>query len=180
MKNISTQKGFTLVETLVAIFVLTLSITGPLFIAQQSFTSAATARDRTTASFLAQEGIEYVRSVRDHNYLSGQDWLTSLSPCIGLGKACTVDPIGETYPLVELCVSGVCGPLQKTSNGVFGYQNGSEETRFVRTITITFPDDPVTDRDGFPAEVLVKVTVTWENKSVTRTTTVQERLYNWL
>jgi prepilin-type N-terminal cleavage/methylation domain-containing protein len=177
MKTISTQKGFTLVETLVAIFVLTLSITGPLFIAQQSFTSAATARDRTTASFLAQEGAEYIRSVRDHNYLSGQGWLTGLSACIGSNKACTIDPIG-TYPLIGLCTNGSCPPLQKTSDGVFGYQSGTEETKFVRTITIT--EDGILDGDGLPAEVLVEVKVTWSNKGAVRTTTVQERLYNWL
>lgn len=177
MKKVTLQKGFTLVETLVAIFVLTLSITGPLFIAQQSFISAVTARDRTTASFLAQEGVEYIRSVRDHNYLSGRAWLTGLSTCIGGGRACTIDPIG-TYPRIGSCTNGNCPPLQKTSSGIFGYQNGVENTKFIRTIRIT--QDGISGGDGLPAEVLVEVSVQWTNRGVTRTTTVQERLFNWL
>lgn len=167
MKNQTTQ-GFTLVETLVAIFVLTLSITGPLFIAQQSFTSAATARDRTTASFLAQEGIEYIRSVRDHNYLSNEaSWLQDLGPC--LGGNCTIDSSVATYPEIASC-SGTCDPLNQTSAGLFGYQSGTA-TRFIRTISITQVQ---------AHEVLVDVEVHWTDKGVTRSVEVEERLFNWL
>lgn len=167
MRYQSTQ-GFTLVETLVAIFILTLSITGPLFIAQQSFTSATTARDRTTASFLAQEGIEYIRSVRDHNHLSNEaNWLQGLGGC--LGGNCTVDSSVATYPTIASC-SGACDPLNQTSAGLFGYQSGTE-TRFVRTISITQIQ---------AHEVLVDVEVRWTDRGVTRSVEVEERLFNWL
>lgn len=163
-----TTQGFTLVETLVAIFVLTLSITGPLFIAQQSFTSAATARDRTTASFLAQEGIEYVRSVRDHNYLSNEtNWLQDLGACVG--GNCTVDTSVATYPTIASC-SGTCPVLNQTSTGLFGYQSGTP-THFVRTISITQIQ---------AHEVLIDVEVRWTFKGTTRSVTVEERLFNWL
>lgn len=163
-----TQKGFTLVETLVAIFILTLSITGPLFIAQQSFTSATTARDRTTASFLAQEGIEYIRSVRDHNYLSNEtNWLQDLNACF-LGS-CVIDASVPTYPSVTAC-SGTCDPLVQTSSGFFGYQSG-EESKFTRTISMTQIQ---------AHEVLLEVDVSWEYKGTTRRIIIEERLFNWL
>tara|TARA_B100000745_G_scaffold168274_1_gene110071 strand:- start:5597 stop:6100 length:504 start_codon:yes stop_codon:yes gene_type:complete len=163
-----TTQGFTLVETLVAIFVLTLSITGPLFIAQQSFTSAATARDRTTASFLAQEGIEYVRSVRDHNYLSNEtNWLQDLGPCVG--GNCRIDTSVSTYPAITSC-SATCPFLRQSSTGLFGYQNGTD-TRYIRTISITQIQ---------AHEVLVDVEVRWTQRGVTRNVTVEERLFNWL
>jgi prepilin-type N-terminal cleavage/methylation domain-containing protein len=162
-----TQQGFTLVETLVAIFILVMSITGPLFIAQQSFTSAATARERTTASFLAQEGIEYVRSVRDHNYLAGNDWMQSLTPCIG--KTCTVDSVTRTYPTIATC-SGACPAFKKSVEGLFGYQAG-EPTNFIREISLT---------EISAHEMQVNVTVTWTHKGVTRDVIVEERLFNWL
>lgn len=166
----STTQGFTLVETLVAIVVLTLSITGPLFIAQQSFNSAVTARDRTTASFLAQEGIEYIRSVRDHNYLSNEaNWLQDLDVC--LGGNCTIDTSVSTYPLIEAC-AGNCDPLKKSSSGFYGYQNGND-TNFVRTISMI--QDPLR-----PHEVLVTSEVSWTVRGTTRSVVVRERLFDWL
>lgn len=168
MNTSNTKQGFTLVETLVAIFVLTLSITGPLFIAQQSFSSANTARDRTTAAFLAQEAIEYVRSVRDHNYLSNEsNWLNDLGPCVS--GQCTVDTSVSTYPSISSCGSA-CPVLRQTSTGLFGYQSG-EDTRFRRTVSITQVQ---------PHEILVSVSVSWVYKGTTRTFSVEERLFNWL
>jgi len=162
------QQGFTLVETLVAIFILVMSITGPLFIAQQSFTSAATARDRTTASFLAQEGVEYVRSVRDHNYLANNaNWLDGLTPCIS--GNCTLDTSVPTYPSIDSC-SGTCPVLQQTTAGLFGYQSGID-TRFTRIVSMTQVQ---------AHEVLVEVEVSWTDRGTTRKVEVQERLFNWL
>lgn len=160
------QQGFTLVETLVAIFILVMSITGPLFIAQQSFTSAATARERTTASFLAQEGVEYVRSVRDHNYLANQNWMQSLAPCIG-GR-CTVDTTAS-YLTIAAC-GATCPALKKDTTGLFGYQNGTA-SKFIRTITLTQIQ---------AHEMKVEVTVSWTHKGITRDVKVEERLFNWL
>ena len=61
------NRGFTLIETLVAIAVLSLAITGPMVIAQKGIGSAIYARDEVTAFYLAQEAIEYIRNVRDTN-----------------------------------------------------------------------------------------------------------------
>ncbi|MBL1434268.1 prepilin-type N-terminal cleavage/methylation domain-containing protein [Candidatus Wolfebacteria bacterium] len=164
----TSQQGFTLVETLVAIFILVMSITGPLFIAQQSFTSAATARDRTVASFLAQEGVEYIRSVRDHNFLSGNsDWLDGLSFCIS--SDCTIDASVSSYPSIASCV-GTCEVLRKTTTGLYGYRNGVT-TLFMRRISITQVQSH---------EISVEVQVSWEYKGTTRSVTVEERLFNWL
>lgn len=164
----NTQQGFTLVETLVAIVVLTLSITGPLFIAQQSFNSAVTARDRTTASFLAQEGIEYIRSVRDHNYLSNESsWLQDLDVCFG--SNCAIDSSVSTYPSITAC-SGNCAPLKKNDSGFYGYATG-DDTRFIRTISMVQVQ---------AHEVLITSEVTWTVRGTTRSVVVRERLFDWL
>lgn len=63
-------KAFTLVETMVAITIVTLAITAALFSSNSSLVAANIARDQLTASYLAQEGIEHVRLQRDNQYLA--------------------------------------------------------------------------------------------------------------
>ena len=48
--------GFTLIEALVAVAILALAVAGPLYAANRALVAAGIARDRLTASYLAQEG----------------------------------------------------------------------------------------------------------------------------
>ncbi len=63
------QKGFTLVETLVAIAIIMTAITGPYAAAVQTINASRIAREHTVATFLAQEGVEAARAERDKVYL---------------------------------------------------------------------------------------------------------------
>lgn len=59
------QKGFSLVETLVAISILLIVITGPMAISIRSAKSASFATEQVQAFFLAQEGLELAQKGRD-------------------------------------------------------------------------------------------------------------------
>ncbi len=59
------QKGFSLVETLVAISILLIVITGPMVISIRSAKSASFATEQVQAFFLAQEGLELAQKGRD-------------------------------------------------------------------------------------------------------------------
>ncbi len=63
-------KGFTLIEAMVAIAIVALAIVGPMYTANSAIVAAELSNDQITASYLAQEGIEYVRTMRDDAYLS--------------------------------------------------------------------------------------------------------------
>lgn len=65
MKYHTSQHGFSLVETLVAITILLLVIIGPLTISSSSVRSSAFASEQVTAFFLAQEGAELAQMARD-------------------------------------------------------------------------------------------------------------------
>src|SRR4051812_13810349 len=53
------RRAFTLVESMVAISILALAVTGPMIIAQKGIGSAIYAKDQITAFYLAQEAVEY-------------------------------------------------------------------------------------------------------------------------
>ncbi len=71
------QKGFSLVETLVAISILLIVVTGPMAISIRSAKSASFATEQVQAFFLAQEGLELIQKGRDdlllRNFLPSTD-----------------------------------------------------------------------------------------------------------
>ncbi len=76
----SSFRAFTLVETLIAIAIIMVAVTGPYAAVEHSITAVRIAQEKTTATFLAQEGIEAVRALRDKVYLHD---------CFAQGASCT-------------------------------------------------------------------------------------------
>ncbi len=68
--QISSSRGFSLVETMVAITILLMAVVGPMSVIGGSLAQIATARNQVVAINLAQEGIEVVRQKRDSNMLA--------------------------------------------------------------------------------------------------------------
>lgn len=64
--------GFTLVETLVAVTILVMSVTGLLIVTGEGLQKTSNAQTRLQAQYLAQEGIELVRATRDTYFIRQQ------------------------------------------------------------------------------------------------------------
>lgn len=176
------MKAFTLVETLVAVTIVLLAVTGPFQLVKSSLLASYTARDQMIASTLAEEGFEYVRSVRDANYLyvlenpsSNRDWLLGLSASPNCFTAnCTIAP-SEATP-IAVCTA-TCQPLKiHPTSGLYVQAAvvGAETTRFTRTVRLE-------DVDGGRDKVVkVTVTVSYTSNHTPFTVTVTDYLYNWL
>ena len=65
LKKINKNKGFTLVETLVAISIFAMSVTALMGVLASGISNTTHAKQKMTATYLAQEGIEYMRNLRD-------------------------------------------------------------------------------------------------------------------
>jgi prepilin-type N-terminal cleavage/methylation domain len=175
-------KGFTLVETLIAISILVLAVTGAFSAAHSGMTSALYSKDQITAFYLAQEGIEQIRNLRDQNSLTSSNWMNGIAnsaptedPCAP-GNTCYVNALSEFTPLVRCpgtAPSQTCPNLRINGPGFYSYDVGPEtvETRFRREVRMTI----ITNN-----EVMVESTVYWsKGLLVDRSFTAREHLFNW-
>lgn len=71
------QRGFSLVETLVAITILLIVISGPMAISSRAAKSTTYASEQVVAFFLAQEGAEIAQKLRDDLVLREFEGLTN-------------------------------------------------------------------------------------------------------
>jgi len=68
------KKSFTLIEVIAAIFLVTVGIGGVYTLIQRTTAFTPVISARFTAAYLAQEGIENVRNIRDTNWLERETW----------------------------------------------------------------------------------------------------------
>ncbi len=162
-KIIHNKKGFTLIETMVAITVLLLAIVSPLTLTKQGVASTRYAKNQITAFFLAQDAIEFIRNVRDSNFLSGANWLSGLEDCVN--SYCSVD---VTTSDISSC-SVDCDSMRMSTSGLYGYDSSWGLTSFKRRIRIVPRDTTNID------EVYVEVEILWDND--TRNFKVRESLF---
>lgn len=178
MKKVeTTYKGFSLIETLIAVSVLMMAVAGPLSIASRGLVSAQFARDQIIAFHLAREATELIRNKRDENILSGQDWFDGMvsSPVCLSPNVCRVSPTAEDVTFT-ICSGGACEPLSvHTVTGIYDYDSGVNwrESRFTRSISFeTVPNH-------FDNEIVANVTIKWDTGSLSKEFTISEHFFNW-
>lgn len=172
-------KGFTLIETFVAVTLLSVAVVAPMALASQSLQAAFYARDQITASFLAQDAIEAIRKVRDDNNLdvaiNGGTPSWGSPPIPTDGNIFIIDDT-QSPIMVQRCGSA-CIPMQ-TNGEIYGYNSGSgrwTNTNFIRTVKV----EQVTPGDDDVMRVLV--TVSWRTGSYqVRTFALSDVLYQWV
>lgn len=159
------KKGFTLVETLVAITILLIAIVGPMTAASRGLHNVFTARDQITATYLAQESIEQVYMLRDENALeevgnggsasATWQWYSDLPNGCKDGSGCDYDVQTDTFQ--------DCGDIRNcnlysssTSGILYSYNDSGTQSPFTR-VTKVIENPAAPEREAF-----VTVTVTWE------------------
>ena len=186
-------RAFTLVETLVAVAIITIAVAGPMVTASKAALAANLSKDQLTASYLAQEGIEYVRMLRDQTYLTDKQtydadlsasslsetaWYnfvlgtepTSITNC--RDSVCTFDPAESVGFSLVPCSGNSCGPLY-LANGIYTQKSdvfGSVKTPFTRTVRLIYVS---------ATEERVVSTVSWMYHNQQYSVTVTDHLTSW-
>ncbi len=176
------RAGFTLLETMIAVTLLSVAIVAPMTLTAQSLGSAYYARDQITAFYLAQESLEAVRNVRDNNILQNSQG-TSVNLLTGIpsvsGQPFRIDARDNTMSLCSSDPGGTCLPLQ-TDGTLYGYSLGTN-TQFTRTVTACFVQSTGACNGTASDEVKVTASVSWSSAGLQRrTVNVSENLYRWV
>ena len=168
------QKAFTLVEVLIAVSILTIGILSGFILITKVLYNTAVIQDRLIASFLAQEGIELVRQVRDSNFLqimNGEsvEWEDELAD-----GSYTIESKAGSEQSVDLVfydeIEEIPDFRYDDNTKIYNYTTG-EPTTFNRRIRITTINDD---------EIRVESIMKWTTKRIDFTLTVEDHLFNWL
>lgn len=127
--KIRNKKGFSLLEVLGAIFVLSFGIMAVLSLISNSARNSIDSRDHVVAAGLAQEGLELVRNIRDNNFFSGDTFDN-----IGNGDGQCID--FASGALVSSCNNRL---YYRSSPAAYlhGSGSGRAETKFYRKIIVS-------------------------------------------
>lgn len=180
--------GFTLIETLVAVSLLSIAIIAPMTLASQSLSGAYYARDEITAFNLAQEGLEAVRAVRDGQILNISQTVDpsgiDLFGAIPNDQDFTVDSrIQDPENAMTVCPLNGCPPLQ-TDGTLYGYDSDTVTwvpTNFTRTMRACYVQESGECGAAATDEIRVTATVSWPAAGgQTRSFTISADFYRWV
>lgn len=150
-QNVKNERGFTMVELIVTIAILSFGIIGLYSFSHPATLLTSNFSSRLTAAYLAQDALETVKNIRDNNILSGNLWSQRLTGCT---SGCQLDYKTETSIETvsnQLKAYNDSTFLNINTDGFYSYDAGSA-TKFKRKITIT---QPSTSTDILKVDVLV-------------------------
>lgn len=150
MRALKSQRGATLVETLVAIALASVVLTAVVGMVVSAVSTSTLSKSRTTATRLAEEGLEVARKTRDrtdwdsfyNNYVNSTNWK----------------------------VDQVAGDIVLNTSG-----SSLPTPPFTRNVTFSNASNPAGNRD----RVQVSSTVTWNDKGKVQEVELVSYLTKW-
>lgn len=166
-------KGFTVLEVITAIFILMVGVGASLSLMHQTLSASSVIEQRLVASYLIQEGIEIVRSLRDNAWLEQR-----ANPSINWDKYIPETGVFEADYLIQDELNSANHPYNGTklsldpATGFYRYLpvGVGIETKFDRKISI--------DRT-VPETIKILVQVNWEERGRSHTFEAVEYLKDW-
>ena len=168
MKKINyNQPGFSLIEVLAVLFIVSVSLIGLVSLIIQNIQAQTINKNNLIAYNLAQEGVELIRQVRDSNWRADLAYDTNLAE-----DTYYMDYLMDT-PMTALGDSGKIYLHNGFYINLKGGESGAVPTIFSREI---FLDKPVYEGDPLQVRVLV----TWEDRDRPYRHELRTLLFDWI
>ncbi len=164
MKNIFSKNGFTLVEIIVVLYIMSMGLVGVLSLIIQNIQSQSYNKSNLIAYQLAQEGVELVRKVRDNN------WRDSLPYDTNLAAGDYFMDYADSAPTIHNPSAPEELLMNLDTNNFYIHGPGPTTTPFSRLITIEALND-------HSLRIISKVS--WGDHSRNYNYNLETVLYNW-
>lgn len=158
------ERGFTLIEVIFAIFILTMSGLAAFSLIQSSMVPASINRSNLVAYYLAQEGAEIARNIRDNNWLEGAAWNEGLA--VGDWEADYNDGSLSAYTGRYLYLSDAT----KLFSYIESPSGNDERSKFQRKITIS---------EVSSTTIEISVIVYWSERGRDHDVMLKNQLTDW-
>lgn len=174
--------GFTILESIVAILVLSLSIAGVFSAVRQSLSQTTLAKEEVRAFYLAQEAVEIIRNQRDANRLATitnkaiTPWLTGISntpsdPCY-FGRICRIDVTKTGGSYFHACGAGWDSCIDMSQNSsTYVYAYSGTPVKMKREVQI---------EQVSADEIMITVRMSWKKGIIPYEFKAKTHLYNWI
>jgi prepilin-type N-terminal cleavage/methylation domain-containing protein len=176
MDFLKNKKGFTLLEIMAVLSVISIGMLGIVSLVIQNIQAQNVNQSYLVASMLAQEGLELVRNIRDENWLQERDWK------FGDGAGSPTDIVQDLNYAIDYHPTGISDNGGNEVNSITdprahvylngGFYDNSETgqiTPFSRLITVA-------DNGGY---LDVDALVQWKERGRIHEYKASTVLYDW-
>ncbi len=189
----NSNNGFTLIEIITAIFIISAGTMGTFTIVQKVLNYTTINVSRFAAAYLVQEGVEIVKNIKDTNVIRMWDddgtafptpvWDDHIFCCETMPYNCVTPPCEcdceADYQFINPWLEDYSDTFLKIQGGFYKYSVGGTTTKFKRKISVKREKDNVGTEIDESDKIIVKVIVEWSQKGQTYQVQAQEDLYNW-
>lgn len=158
------KSGFTLIEIIVVLFIITMALLGILSLITQSIRAQDYNKKVIIANQLSQEGIELIRRVRDNNWKNSNPFNLNLATNLNEEKTYIMD-FKDSIPSETSDYS-----LQINDDGFFVHESLFENSGFSRMIEVELINEDI---------LRIQSTVYWKSFGGDQEYTTEALLYDW-
>lgn len=176
----SKVSGFTLVEALVALSVFTISLLIMIWLSADNIINLNYAKNKLTATYLAVDGIEYMRNRRDSCIFFTTDCSTWTGYKTKIFEKCkdqscyfdsSLDYTSDDFSTILVCENNICNNFRTDGDGIYNYDNGNL-SRFKRDVSVE-------EIEEYPDQIKIISTVYWTTYNNTHSVSFTDYLRNW-